>query len=335
MEINSPASSAEGQPPAKRRKYAFWNAVPSLGALTLTIDRFNYDLTKTFDVLVGKEPKQQRFTVYHDILTRRSEFFRAARSGRWTTQPEQATVLDDHEPDVFSVYLHCVNFGRKALEEHIDAIPVAEKNDSQNLDSDSSQRAEEGEESKESTQANDENGAIEETPSIGPESDARENSDAIDNYVWKVGDNEFPDKFLVDLYLLADKLMDHVTANMAVDKLIRMSESRNAYPSPVLITYVYGSTTAGSPLRRLFRDWYVFTVVESWVDNIHRDEYPHGFLKDLVHEIYNLQHDNQGKRIRKVFAAEKLASRRTKDYYHQKVDKAPGPTAMPGHHQEN
>lgn len=68
--------------------------------------------------------------MYHYVLTRRSKFFRAPRSGRWTTQPERATVLDDHEPEVFSVYLHCVNFGRKALEEHIDAIPVAEKIDS-------------------------------------------------------------------------------------------------------------------------------------------------------------------------------------------------------------
>jgi hypothetical protein len=57
-------------------------------------------------------------------------------------------------------------------------------------------------------------------------------------------------------------------------------------------------------------------------------------LEDLVHEIYRLRCDNQGKRIRKVFATEKLADRRAKDYYHQKVDKTPDSTAMPEHHQE-
>jgi hypothetical protein len=32
----------------------------------------------------------------------------------------------------------------------------------------------------------------------------------------------------VDLYLLADKLLDPITANMAIDKLIRVSEASNA-----------------------------------------------------------------------------------------------------------
>ena len=59
--------------------------------------RHNYDLTKSFDVLVGKEPNQQRFTVYHDLLVHRSGFFKAARSSRWT-QPDQPTTLVDHDP---------------------------------------------------------------------------------------------------------------------------------------------------------------------------------------------------------------------------------------------
>jgi hypothetical protein len=223
MEGNPPASGAEGQPPTKRRKYVFQNVVTALGALTLMPLRFNYDLTKTFDVLVGKEPNQQRFTVYHDILTRRSQFFRAARSGRWTTQPEQATVLDDHEPEVFSVYLHCVSFGKKALEEHIDAIPVEDEIDDEDVESDGFERAGKREES---THGNAEHVDAEETQTTGPDSDEVEESDDIDHYVWKPGENGFRNKFLVDLYLLADKLIDPVTANMTIDKLIRMSSAR-------------------------------------------------------------------------------------------------------------
>jgi hypothetical protein len=92
--------------------------------LQLIISRYNYDLGKTFDVLVGMERKQQRFTVYHDLLTQRPGFMRAARSGRWSTDPKKPTILDDHKPQVFSAYLLCVNFGADALEEHVDALPT-------------------------------------------------------------------------------------------------------------------------------------------------------------------------------------------------------------------
>ncbi|GAB7334043.1 hypothetical protein MBLNU13_g06133t1 [Cladosporium sp. NU13] len=219
MEGNPSAAAAAGAsdpPPAKRRK-------------------FDYDLTKTFDVLVGKEPNQQRFTVYHDILTRCSKFLQAARSGRWATQPDQATVLDDHEPEVFST-------------------------------------------------------------------------------------------------LTSGKWRQWISKQVPCGSLIRVSETRNEYPGPRLISYVYGSTTTGSPLRRLCRDWYLFTVDESWVDTLHHDSYPHAFMKDLVYETYDLQCNNQRKQVHKIFAAEKLADRRTMKYYHQKVDKDPDATTMPQHH---
>jgi hypothetical protein len=154
-------------------------------------------------------------------------------------------------------------------------------------------------------------------------------SEESDDTVWEVGEVEYPRKFLVDLYLLADKVMDPVTANMVIDKLISVCEAQDSYPSPELIRYVYGSTTAGSPLRGLFRDWYVFTVSRSWVERLCHEGYPHDFLKDLVHETYILQRDNQGKRVSRVFSAENLAGRRTKDYYHQKVDKISDTIAMP------
>lgn len=200
---------------------------------------------------------------------------------------------------VCSPSIYTVNFGKQALEEHIDAIPLDDKIDNADANSNSLEQAEKGEES---TQDNTEHVDVEESETTGPDIDGGEESDDIDHCVWKFGDNDRRDKFLVDLYLLADKLLDPVTANMAIDKLIRMSEARERCPSQILVCYVYRSTAVESPLRRLFRDWYVFTVSESWVDTIHRDGYPHAFLKDLIYEIYNLQRDNQRKRIRKVFS---------------------------------
>lgn len=232
---------------------------------------------------------------------------------------------------MFSVYLHCVSFGRKALHEHIDAIPVTERIDNEDGNNHS---FEETDKEEESTQDDGEDNDVEGSQARELDSDGSEDSDDTGRCVWEVGEWGYPDKFLVDLYLLADKVMDTVTANMAIDKLIRMCEARESHPSSALISYVYGSTTVGSPLRRLFRDWYVFTVSESWVDDIYQKGYHPAFLQDLVHEIYNLQRDNWERRVFKVFSAEKLASRRKKDYYHQKVDKISDTVAMPEHHHQ-
>ena len=77
-------------------------------------------------MLVGKEPNQQRFTVHHDLLVQRSEFFKAARSSRWT-QPDQPTTLVDHDPETFSTYLHCLYFGVDAIKDRLSLI--AEQHD--------------------------------------------------------------------------------------------------------------------------------------------------------------------------------------------------------------
>lgn len=70
----------------------------------LTIGYCRYD--QSFDVLVG--PEKKRFSVYHDILTERSGFLKAARSSRWTEDPQKPTDLTDLDPEVFSHYLQLV-----------------------------------------------------------------------------------------------------------------------------------------------------------------------------------------------------------------------------------
>ena len=232
---------------------------------------------------------------------------------------------------MFSVYLHCVNFGRKALEEHIDAIPVAEDVGTEEAYNDSLVLPDEREDS---TQDDSKVKTVEEVHTNGKESDEPEESNVNDHSTWEPGTTGFRDKFLVDLYLLADKLMDTVTANMAVDKLIRMTEARGGYPGPELVSYVYRSTTVKSPLRRLFRDWYIFSISESWVDALHQNAFPHVSLKDLVYEIYTLQRNNQGKKTRNLFAPERLTSRRPKDHYHQKPDKISEEAMKPEPHQQ-
>lgn len=79
-------------------------------------------------MLVGTEANQRRFTVYHDLVTNRSEFFRAARSERWTKDPSKPAELKDHEPEIFATYLHCVYFNRIQEQAANDADVEAVKN---------------------------------------------------------------------------------------------------------------------------------------------------------------------------------------------------------------
>lgn len=61
-------------------------------------------------MLVGTEPNQRRFSVHRDIITKRSKFFEAARSERWTKDPSKPVDLKHHEPEIFAMYLHCIYF---------------------------------------------------------------------------------------------------------------------------------------------------------------------------------------------------------------------------------
>jgi hypothetical protein len=69
-------------------------------------------------------------------------------------------------------------------------------------------------------------------------------------------------RFLVDLYLLADKLLDPVTANMVIDEILSFFD-RNIGPLSGVTPHVYASTADGSLLRMLVRDFYIHEVGRS------------------------------------------------------------------------
>jgi hypothetical protein len=273
-------------------------------------------------------------------LTQRSEFFRAARSEHWITKPDQPTMLDDHEPATFSLYLHCVTFGAEALDEHIDAIAVVTdtENDSDSdndsdgdseshsdsdddSDSDSGGSSEDdGGRKKDCGEGDAEGGALEEESST-PGTDDNESStrdpsgsgDAI------FSESELVDKRLVDLYLLADKLLDPTTANMAIDKWVCMVAAKGTFPSNLMIIHVYRSTTAGSPLRRLIRDWHIHKVNLTWAEELRQMEHPREFMEDIIIEMVALQRDKPEGRTCNLFSRFVMDGR-PKDHYHQKLE---------------
>jgi hypothetical protein len=67
---------------------------------------------------------------------------------------------------------------------------------------------------------------------------------------------------LINLYILADKLLDPTTANMAIDEIRRFGESvgRNLGADDIIL--VFDSTTEGDGLRKLLADFIIYTGIK-------------------------------------------------------------------------
>jgi hypothetical protein len=66
-------------------------------------------MSATFIVSVGTKGKG--FTLYENLATRSSDFFRAAMSRDWKESREKKVVLADAKGDVFEGYLQWLNIG--------------------------------------------------------------------------------------------------------------------------------------------------------------------------------------------------------------------------------
>jgi hypothetical protein len=124
---------------------------------------------------VGIKPNRMRFTVHRDLITKRSEFFRAARTKYWT-EPSKVTRLVDDDPVVFEVYLNCLYNGLDCLAKLDYSKPIS--------------------------------------------------GGDKDNEVEKKHEHHETARFLIDLYLLTDKLVDRTTANVVMRALLTFVHAR-------------------------------------------------------------------------------------------------------------
>jgi hypothetical protein len=220
--------------------------------------------------------------VYHELLTQHSGFFDAARSARWTDS-KKPTILQDHEPEVFSAYLHCIYFGAAGLAMDF-TPPVSDKSDQMK---------------------------------VGPEMA----SDTLDA-------NTFKKKLLISLYLLADKLIDPVTTNFAIDELIALVSSSRLNFGLDEVNLVYSTTTSGCPLRTYIRDWFVHEPSPTVNNILQSSDYPYELLREIVFEM----------RVKNVFERKKSieqaydirAMYQHKGRYHQKTEKVSPPKTTVG-----
>ena len=225
---------------------------------------------------MGKEPDQQRFTVYEDLLTQRSEFFRAARSERWSHDAAKPTTFDDVGAEIFSSYLHCVNWGAESLASLV--LSMVDESDHYPI------------------------------IQIGKDDTSEDRNAKFEH--------EPVEKLLIDLHLLADKLIDPITANLAVDELISIHEDRTYHISPLLVNFVYDSTTSASPLRTLVQDHGMSENLHHSLERYKEGVFHHEFLRDLVIKFLATNKSNADKIISDVYCKKDL---RPEDY-HQEVD---------------
>lgn len=267
-----------------------------------------YDLTGTFDVVVGKGCSSQRFTVHSNVLTSRSSFFKAARKPEWLTDPTKPTDLQDEEPEVFSRYMNCVYFGIKAFQLS-ENIPKDDRDDKERDDK------------------------------LG--SDAFLCSEAEHAAVYKEepGSN-YCDylrqcfRILIDLYLLADRLRDLKTANLVMDELVRFGNEGESY-SDEIIRRVYGSTVHGNPLRKLMRDDCVYETDSVNYMRLHVEGGHPDFARDVMVEFLRLRDHNATRKVENVYSLhDNHRALVDKCHYHQHDKDHPRCVPAPGSEEE-
>lgn len=165
-------------------------------------------------MLVGIAPFQKRFTLHHYIFTKRSVFFRAARSGRWTPDTKP-TDLHEHDPSIFDLYLHCV------YQNTLPTLPSVS-----------------------SPPPKDDQGKYIKESSAQFRQITANRKIALDLRFHT----------LPRLYILADSLLDPTTANLVIDEVASLAWNYRHAPGTAVIDVAFASTREKDGLRNLLAD---------------------------------------------------------------------------------
>lgn len=129
---------------------------------------------------------------------------------------------------------------------------------------------------------------------------------------------------LINVYLLADKLQDLATANIVIDELIRYGLEAEENPGFEAISIAYSATIHGSPLRRLLRGYHVHGTFSVFYMNLHVNDFPCEFYRDVAAEFLRAKDDNSEETVGETYgltADVRYAMDRC--HYHQHDDKHP------------
>lgn len=156
--------------------------------------------------------------MHSSVMAKRSEFFRAARSERWTSETKP-TELHEHDPSIFDLYLHGVYHNTLPTMPLAITLPPLDENGRR----------------------------IKETPQQKRQRLAF-NEISIDSQLLP----------LVKLYILSDSLLDPTTANLAVGEINTIGWKRRHLPGAAVLDLVFSNTRENDGLRNLLVDFYVY-----------------------------------------------------------------------------
>jgi hypothetical protein len=96
---------------------------------------------------------------------------------------------------------------------------------------------------------------------------------------------------LIQLYLLAERLVDLKTVNIVTSEIIRFSDAIRAIPTQISISLAYAATAVGSPLRRLLRDFWIYDGAVTSREHIRAAGFPVECLQDIAVAMLRIAHE--------------------------------------------
>jgi hypothetical protein len=125
-------------------------------------------------------------------------------------------------------------------------------------------------------------------------------------------------RFLTDLYLIAEKLRDPITANLVIDEIISLVELKDEL-MPAVALRTYTCAKRDSPLRKYINDNYVSDADRFWAENAaEASGLPDRTVDELTDEMANVQLDILQGLVTELHRAPKMERQRA--LYHMKVD---------------
>jgi hypothetical protein len=240
----------------------------------------------TFEAVVGRGDLQQQFTLHTEPFTKRSEFFRAARSPHWLTDPTNLVDCEDDDPEIFSAYVNFVYFGADGIKAEVEdeTSPDSATGDFKQPDANGDLGLPDPTAAgvdQQNAVEHQGTGAWSEKPCKRHYEGENGESIAADAFTWS--ENECKKRYeseteepslhkpachdhlfhLAQMYLQADKLQDLTTANAIMDEFLRFTAIEGYFVGQDLINLVYKSTVHGNPFRRLLRDCHLHSDTET------------------------------------------------------------------------
>lgn len=123
-------------------------------------------------------------------------------------------------------------------------------------------------------------------------------------------------QYLVDVYILADKLGDLLTANTVVDGMIQHLDAHQMVPPDSVIAHAMTKFSIDSPIARLFVDLFVHEAhADCMRSTIEQGIVLQAILNEILLVTNRLASDNRWKSIRNIFQRHYYTSNHKCRYY--------------------